>query len=322
MNKTVEKSAEAEEPQDFETAFGAFANEGDAPAAEAEQAEEHEDEDAGADAGEGAEGDQPETGETDEGDSANGDHDGAEGGDADDQSDPPPAQASREAGDPQDPTAQLSDDELLRRFSALVRKADQSQESQQPPAKQEQQAEPEIYTDEEKTFLAQYEQDFPDVARAEQLRRRSEYRQLVQYMFNEVSRNLQPIAETVETLSNRAHLTELQTRVEDYDTIRDRVLEWVEAEPAFLQDGYKRVIESGTADEVAALIERFRQATGASSAKADPGQTPPKKDRELPSSARKAAAALAPVRSKRTPPVAGIDPDDFESAFEKFAAKM
>jgi hypothetical protein len=236
-----------------------------------------------------------------------------------------PAEESGEAPDDSDadeePPATLSDEELLARFAALVKKADPAQPTtQQAPQQQApSQEEPPIYTPEEAEFLQNYEKDWPDVSKAEALRRRAEYRHLVSYVFREVATQFRPIMETVEVLSQRTHLNDLQSTVTDYEDVRDKVVAWVDTQPTYLQTAYKHVITSGTVEEVADLIDRYKRDTGA---QIQTAPAPAKKEAELPTATRQAAAALAPVSSKRTAVVQAADPNDFESAFASFAEKL
>ena len=214
------------------------------------------------------------------------------------------------------------DDEVLRRLAALVKDQKTAPAQEQPPVQQQTQPEPPVYSEDERQFLADYEKDWPDVAKAEALRRRSEYRELVNYVFTEVAKVLRPQIETVQAMSEMTHLQQLQTQVSDYDDVRDKVIDWAQKQPPYLQSAYKHVIEQGTVDEVADLIDRYRRDTGTSAAPAAPKPAPRKVETELPSATKQAAAALAPVSSKRSAVIAGDDPNDFESAFSSFASKM
>lgn len=214
--------------------------------------------------------------------------------------------------------AKLSDDELLDRFARIVKeKESPAAETHQVPPDQQQQP---YYSEEETKFLQDYEKDWPDVAKAEALRRRAEYRDLVGYVFQEVAKEVMPIMDMVRTLSERTHLSDLHNTVEDYDDVRDKVIAWVAKQPAYLQPGYNHVIKQGTVDEVADLINRYKQETGTAI------RTTPsagrKTETELPTATKQAAAALAPVSSKRSAIIAGQDPNDFESAFASFADKL
>jgi hypothetical protein len=231
------------------------------------------------------------------------------------------AEASEPDDEPEaEPEATLSDEELLSRFASLVKKAEPAQPQAQQPVQQAKQAEePPLYTQEESEFLQNYEKDWPDVSKAEALRRRAEYRQLVSYVFREVATQFRPVMETVEVLSQRTHLSDLQSTVTDYEDVRDKVVAWVDQQPTYLQTAYKHVINSGTVEEVADLIGRYKQATGTPLTAAP---APAKKEAELPTATRQAAAALAPVSSKRTAVVQAADPSDFESAFASFAEKL
>lgn len=158
------------------------------------------------------------------------------------------------------------------------------------------------------------------MTRGEALKRRAEYRDLIGFVFNQVAGQLRPLLETVDVLSTRTHLDDLRTRVEDYDTVRDNVVSWVAEQPAYLQAAYNNVIRQGTAEEVADLIGRYRQATGTTAAPAAPAPTPAKPV-ELSEDAKKAAQALAPVNTKRASIPQDDDANDFDAAFRRFAAQ-
>lgn len=228
----------------------------------------------------------------------------------------PPALDATPVVEEQQPATE--NDDLLARLAAMV--------SKQAPATPEPRAEPtpaqldqpELYTAEEKTFLADYEKDWPDVAKAESLRRRGEYQQLVNHVFSEVAKELGPVAETLRTLAERAHLTDLRDSVEDYDDVRDKVIDWVNNQPNYLQNAYKHVIQQGTPSEISDLVSRYKQATGVTT----PVAVPAKRESELPLTTKQAVASLAPVSSKRSVVVATPDLEDFDGAFAEAAKSL
>lgn len=211
------------------------------------------------------------------------------------------------------------DESLLNRLSDLVAKRTTKEPEKKPEAKQEEpEAEPQIYTPEEQEILDAYQKDWPDIARAEQLARRAEYRNVVGYVFEQIGAELRPIIEAVQIMAERTHLNDLTTAVPEYGDVRDQVIEWVGTQPKYLQDAYNHVIEEGTVEEVADLINRFREANPSAKAAAQPA----KKEPELPTTTKQAAQSLAPVSSKRSVLPVGSDPNDFDAAFERFADKM
>jgi hypothetical protein len=159
-----------------------------------------------------------------------------------------------------------------------------------------------------------YVKDFPDVAKAEALIRRAEYKAVTGYIFAEVAREMQPIIKLVQTLSERTYLGDLQAAVPDYGSVRDKVIEWAQTQPGYLKTAYNQVIRSGSVEEVADLIKRYQVATGAPAPAAPAAIAKP----ELAPAVKKAVAALAPVASKRSV-VAPAEPTDFDGAFEQFA---
>lgn len=215
-------------------------------------------------------------------------------------------------------------DPVLERLAQLVKEqpAAPAAPATQAPAAPAEQARP-LYTEDEVAYLQNYQKEWPDVHRAEALIRRGEHTQLLNYVFNELAKEIRPLMETVQVLSQRTFLGDLTQKVEDYDTVRDQVIDWVGTQPAYLQAAYNHVIENGSVDEIADLIGRYKREVGASAAPAAGAAPAPKKvDTELPPATKQAAAALAPVSSKRTVVPQAVDPTDFEAAFSAFASKM
>ena len=207
----------------------------------------------------------------------------------------------------------LNNDEMLARFAQIVRETPAPQPVQQQPVQQPQPAPaPALFTDAEAAELAAYEKDWPDVAKAEALRRRAEYSQLISYVFQQVSQRLAPLEQQTAGVSTRSHLNDLYTLIPDYDQVRDPVLAWVDQQPAYLKNAYMQVAQQGTPAEVADLVGRYKQATGARAPAAPVAPSAPAP------AVRKAAAALAPVKSARSN-VADAQPEDFDSAFAAFA---
>lgn len=210
-----------------------------------------------------------------------------------------------------------TDDELLARLAAMVKKTPVEAPAPAAASAPEPEAVP-IYSEEEQSFLAGYDKDWPDVTRGEALKRKAEYRQLLGYVFQEFAKELAPLSEMVQTLAQRTHLTDLNNAVSDYDAVRDQVVEWVGNQPAYLRQAYEYVINQGTVDEVADLIQRYRAATGTPAPGAAPAAAPKPTPAPTPA-AKKAAAGLAPVPAKRTSPAPVAGDVDFETAFATFS---
>ncbi len=227
--------------------------------------------------------------------------------------DPAPADPAPAPADP----APAATDDLLNRLADLVAK---KPEAPAPAAPAAPAAEvPPVYTADEQSFLDSYEKDWPDVARAEALKRRAEYRELVGFVFQEIAKEFGPVLGTVSTLAERTHLNDLTSQVEDYDAIRDKVVAWVDTQPGYLKAAYTQVVTQGSVDEVVDLIQRYRAATGDVSAPAPATPATPATPAAPAPGVKEAAAALKPVPSKRTTVAVPADPADFDGAFAEFA---
>jgi hypothetical protein len=173
-----------------------------------------------------------------------------------------------------------------------------------------------MFTSDEQAVLTAYEKDWPDVARAESLRRRAEYQQLVGYIFDQVAARLAPVEQMVHGTSERSHINDLYSLIPDYDQVRDPVIEWVGKQPAYLKAAFQQVVNGGSPEEVADLVGRYRAASSAPAPRAAPAPAAPP---EPAPAVRKAAAAMAPVRSSRSGTVQPATPEDFDGAFAAFS---
>jgi hypothetical protein len=226
------------------------------------------------------------------------------------------AAAAKAAGAP-------ADEDFLKRFVGALKKEIVTET----PAKETPAPKP-PFTQDELTSLAEYEKEFPQIATAESLRRREEYKQILGYAFSEVSKALAPIQQTLAVLSERTHLGDIRAAVPDYDVTRDQVIAWVDKQPPYLKAAYAQVVSRGTVDEVADLIARYKVENGvaaaptgdaakvAAAAAALAAQVA--KDAAAAATA-KAAKALAPVATKRSAVTAPLESGDFNSAFDTFA---
>lgn len=209
------------------------------------------------------------------------------------------------------------DHELVKRLADAIRQAPAGATA---PAKTtEEQVQP-VYTPDELATLEAYRKDWPEVAQAEALTRRAEYRVMLDFVFSEVGKHMGPLREMVDALAERTQHQELTSVVEGYnDELVDKVAAWVDQQPSYLQSAFKNVMAEGTPSEVADLVGRYRKETGQvvppTGATAPTGRTAP----ELPASAKQAAASLAPVGSKRSNVSSAEDPNDFDGAFARAA---
>lgn len=189
---------------------------------------------------------------------------------------------------------------------------------------------PPIYTAQENEVISNYEKNWPDVSRAESLKRRAEYHDMLKYVFTEVVKYVDPLQAQMRLIGNTLHTSELKQAVPDYsEDLETAVAGWVETQPGYLQTGMKQVMQSGTSEEVADLIRRYRESQGVAPATpaapaavvpTPPQATPPKT--ELSSAAKQAAESLAPVSAERSAVPQGEDPQDYDTAFSKYAATM
>ena len=220
-------------------------------------------------------------------------------------------------------------DALSRLADMLAARQPQPQVQQPQPQVQQPQPTGPVFDQNERAFLTQYETDFPDVSRAEAMKRRVEYNALVTHIFSQVSQYLAPRLALLDQIAETTQYRDLTEVVPDYDEVRDKVVAWTKTQPAYLQAAFNHVIEQGTVDEINDLIDRYRQATGTASPNPGGGIAPPAQGGgqvtqqparapELSTAAKQAASRLAPVGARRSAPTQA-QPLDFDAAFDQFA---
>lgn len=177
-------------------------------------------------------------------------------------------------------------------------------------------------TADERTQLDGYLKDWPEIAAAEDVRRKAAEFKLLGYVFDQVQQYVKPLKDTITQLQAQLEATDTDTHVAaitaahaDYDAVYDDVLKWVGEQSPARKKAFQTVVDEGTAEEVSDLISVFKEAKGLKPAGTVVNSTSP----AAPPAANKAAERLKAVPSRRTAPTTAADPNDFDSAFEEFA---
>ena len=141
----------------------------------------------------------------------------------------------------------------------------------------------------------------------------------------EFSQAIAPLASsTAETAKDRFAVEVKATHTDAYELLPE-IEKWVETQPSFMQPGYNKVLDGGTAAETIALVTIFKDATGRTEvAKVDDKVV----DEAAVAEARAAKEAerkkklesLGGVTGKSSVKTASVDEDDFNGAFEEAAA--
>ena len=182
-------------------------------------------------------------------------------------------------------------------------------------------------TEDEKKILAEYDKEWGDVAKAEQIRRRADIQFAQAQIFREVGKVLAPIVEAMKQSQVTTHFNTIRASHPDYEALLPSVQTWVGQQPAIYRPTLERVLQSGSTSEVIELLTAYKQAVGstgavpatpASSVQQAPAGTPPTVVRpaQQPPAApsAKAVAATAAVMSQRTGSPTAKDPQDFAAA--------
>lgn len=256
---------------------------------------------------------------------------------ADDEGEPPadeqPAENQQLPANqqPAQPSAASLNEEALAAAYRRLREEEQAGQQQQ---QQQQEVSPldktwkDYLSDEDKAIVEEYEKEWSEVSRAEQIKRQAELQHVQDVVYSNVRSALAPIVEQLQQSKVEAHFNSIRSRVPEFDEIREPVQEWVKEQPEFVRPAFEQVLKQGSADQVVELLNAYKQATGktgaapqvpASSASKGQQQPAARPKRPAPSGAAKRAMAAAPSQKRSNPP-AQTDPNDFASAFDEAAA--
>jgi hypothetical protein len=185
---------------------------------------------------------------------------------------------------------------------------------------------PPLYTKDEQEFLTKYETDWPDITRAEALKRRAEYRDIVAHVFSEIQRVWGPLvqqgAAAAEAVGDTTTLQAIREVHPDYnDAMYDSVIEYANGLSGMSKRIALATIEEGEVQDVVDLIADYKRAKGLDKPKVVASGAAPAAVAELPAAAKKAAKALGVVDSKRTAVTPGSDPNDFDAAWDEAVSK-
>lgn len=181
-------------------------------------------------------------------------------------------------------------------------------------------------SEEEAALIAQHEKDWPDIAAAQAIATKRAVYNAVQYVFKQIQKQYDPVLDrfgtVAEAIEDQLVLTDLRRAHADYDSVRGKVETWVDTLPGYQKNGAKAVLKEGTPEEVAELISEYKKANpaaagGAPAAAAATPAAPASKHTELTGAAKKAAAKLTVVDSKRTSQAVAPDMNDFDAAWNE-----
>lgn len=136
-------------------------------------------------------------------------------------------------------------------------------------------------------------------------------------VLHKVYSDMAPIAQSASRVEQNSFRSFVLEKHRDFDTVKPGLAAWIDTQPSYLRDTFKRVHDEGTAEEVVDLVTRFKAATGVKPEVPSPSpQSPTPATAATPTPTNPKAEALAPVTSKRTTPQPkGEDHEDYEGAF-------
>lgn len=179
----------------------------------------------------------------------------------------------------------------------------------------------EAFTAEEQATLTQVQTDFPDVAKLLQAverttiaRVQNAYEARLKDLEAKISQQMAPALQVSQQYAKDAHTSEILKGHADAFDVLPKVEAWVDTQPSFLKTAYNAVLDNGSAAQIVELFNLYKGSVTA------PAAPTPKEDPQQKAAKEKKLNAQEGVRGRHTSGRAAVDPDDFDGAFDKFAA--
>jgi hypothetical protein len=181
-------------------------------------------------------------------------------------------------------------------------------------------------TAEEAKALEEFRKDFPDVAKALDAQVRllstkyeNRIAELEQQVGQQIDQRVAPVMSVVQPMVSDAHTKAILEKHADAIQKLPEIEKWVGEQPGFLQTTYNQVLDKGSAAQVVELIDLFKKDTGTVPPAGPSAEEVARKQAEDAAKEKKLQSQEA-VRGRQSNK-SSVIPDDFESAFDVFAAQ-
>ena len=179
----------------------------------------------------------------------------------------------------------------------------------------------EDFTEEEASLLASVKENFTEVAsllaateRVTIAKLENKFAAKIAELETKLSQSFAPAISVAQTVAHDKFMAAVLGAHADAVDLMPKVEEWVKTQPEFLQESYNAVLDKGTAAQTIKLYDIFKKETGSAQTPPPPEDSAKKEEKQ------KRLNAQEGVRGRHTVGRAAVDPDDFQGAFEKFAA--
>ena len=190
-------------------------------------------------------------------------------------------------------------------------------------AAQEEATARENLSEDETKLLSEVATDFPEVLKAIEARERvlvakmeNQFAAKLAELTSQFDTKITPALTTAQSYATNQFMASVLQKHADAVTLLPDVEKWVAGQPAIVRRSYDAVLDGGTVAETVELLDIFKKATQVSTPpEPTPEEVAAQQDKE------KRLKAQEGVKGRHTSGGrAAVDPDDFDGAFDKFAA--
>ena len=178
-------------------------------------------------------------------------------------------------------------------------------------------------SEDETKLLSEVATDFPEVLKAIEARERvlvakmeNQFAAKLAELTSQFDTKITPALTTAQSYATNQFMASVLQKHADAVTLLPDVEKWVAGQPAIVRRSYDAVLDGGTVAETVELLDIFKKATQVSTpSEPTPEEVAAQQDKE------KRLKAQEGVKGRHTSGGrAAVDPDDFDGAFDKFAA--
>lgn len=238
-----------------------------------------------------------------------------------------PPEAPPEEAPPEAPKAK-TEEEIRAELAAEAKAKEEQEQADEQARKDQEEREAAAKPDsDESALLEEVGKDFPDVSKALDIQKRiltAEFNNTLDAKLKEFKKELAPALAATQTVVQNSHTTAITDKHKDAFEIIPQVEEWIAKQPQFLQAAYNETLDSGTAENVVALLDTFKAATAppeTGGETAEEKTAREAKEAQEAEAKRKKLESQEGIRTKQSARTAGVDENDFEGAFNAAASE-
>jgi hypothetical protein len=163
--------------------------------------------------------------------------------------------------------------------------------------------------------LDEFFEEYPDLKRPIEKAAEKIANKIVDKRMAKVETTVETVVQSKQEDDNEKHIKEIEYAHKDWKTIYNSgaLLKWIETQPKFLQSRYHDIVDKGNSEEVIAMFDQYKKATGKSKNETTKQTSQSDKEKRQKEMEAVESSSAGPIDDKKGP-----SKDDFDASWDHF----